>query len=1666
MAAKAEYPPRSGTEADATEQAKKWQPDDYAPGSVARRTGVDGVVIGDKLADFKSGLEQAEAEASREKVKTPERLGQERTVGEVAVLLADCMPQFEDQRPDWDSRKGGARKYIKEYKAIKNRHINTKGKTAKHKQSQQHMYSAALSMARKYHGIDNNADLGKLSDKDRADLYWTTQRIYDNFGTVQQARNAYSESQRSPQVMPDAQPAAAKREQSVDAKARDQADQEYLDQLMGQLSKSDQREVRRRAYRSVAESLAKGGDGHIDEHSQEFQELLKIATQEEAIKRQDEHAMAHTMLITAMRNVGNELRQSGVDLSKVGLKFDNNDDAEKVLAKLSPDMQAKVASELAKVRTTQYPQTEERQRKREEARRNKAETKARMEAMMEARREAKKQQATTPDQQPVEPVVKVYQLGQTDPAAANSAEPQPAAPANGEPESSAGAEPTTSNAADSLLSAMAFDPLAAVDIDRSKALDRIAAVDASNRLNQELQLADDEVNAKGRARNPIIWAKHAVARLWKGGIMKEAYLARYTRQERAKYDSLESLDMRNADGSLMTAEQIAEKINQGDDARYALIMRFGQANEAFISKRAGETRRELDHNSKSYQMLSKAIRQFASKGDDGKWLMDEDAFNEEINRVIAVEHDIDLDSKKGRKELANLASLNNYRAIAMYVRGQVEHGEALDNVMQGFKMYQGESREGARTEVYRTGVEKVVDKLTNKFHGIPPEAIVTAANVALSVSQAIARNRALQLFTFGGSAVVSGGIAMAKESARTKVDRTAMASELAVGKFDSFNYDSKYNDQIQATIADMAPAQGLIESMDQARQSGDLDQMKAAIDEVILRQAISDTDGIDLIRYSSVEAVESERISLLTHQLQLQADYISAMRQQDPDFDFDKYRDDLLGKVDQMSELFDRASADDERKNVLADMPEAARKIYDQRRDYDRAFNKLRRRRALGAGIKATAASLTVSTVAQEVAAMFNDNVRGVVEGLNGQNQDAASTTFLEGTRRQLASAMGLEQATANVAGGLPVTRRINADNVTDEQLEQWRQQGYTIETNTAQVPQTQTETVSAAEAVKGNARIHRMGWFDNGTSHSDFGELTGHGTGNGYVYNVVDHYSSSNGLSVSGSDILQSAQNGQIKLMISPTVDTQMNPFEITGHVDGGRIVFDVTPGSAEASMLSSGSFHTAEVFDASNGMVIATEVGSGTANQLTTEVAKYVEQITSYDVTAPLSQVQSAVPDVEIPTFVATTSLGRDSIDGFNSRPAPTVTQARSAGLTAASSERSEPAEPTQQQAQAASPEQQPSPAEQQPASSAAAPEEAVANSGESDHAGMTEAERVALDRAIDAAINLETHRAEVGRANKNVDEANDQLASLANKFGADQTSRFLQSRKLADLFERDDRGHFALSRQGRRLVAQYGGNIMNDVSNLAEQYMTTNPQLQNLANDEIRRDTAELMSLASVLGGLNLPQTINSEWSVASADTVDEFRQADDATREQMVLDDLTDWMDNYEHHGPGDYIYRGNYRSLVESESERPWMRIMFEPDSNKPDAKLRLTNEARAWLHDVRGRDGIGSGDDILTYDSVFNDYARYLTNLGSAVKSLNDRAYDGQWTEQDYDQQLGAARALFHRKNGDDSPLELTSEGVAAMRRYLADHNQDRESRDGDQWLDGFLADYNANHSS
>lgn len=1138
-------------------------------------------------ASTETSQTRGNAIAYHEKGEKAPRQEVSQEVGELAVEVAELLSD-EPDFSKWGDKK--SRKFIKRVQSTQKRRLAQAKKKAK--PTIQRKQDAAWKMAREYYGLDDDVELKDLPLSQQAKIRWAADKLSREYDFTKPATKSSDQH--------DGGTKSAKKEsgheQSKDKKVvtdtvdeQKLRDQEWVNGMMDKLTPADRQEVEKRAYRNACIFYRKHLDGQgvkwADRvNSDELREYYEIARMDEVEKRIAEREAGHDMWYLALRDAG--------------IKFDPRDNLETIKNGLTGEQLELVAS---KFKDRRYRAIH----RGELSDKDLSSKERRTEAI--ARREA----GPTPPVEPTE--VEVHQLGGGDQDPAPEPEPLPSQP-------------------DLMLG---YNPLVAVSIDREQMADDRSWEEARDRLKKELDMASPVDKDGNRVKVGLgARVKNAFTRMWKGNIFRGYYERKYQREAREKYIGIESLKLTNDDGTPMTSEQLNERAKS--DARYALILRMGQDNDGYVSEMAGEWREKLDEQSEEYQMMTAALRDYVTKDENGKYKIETvEAFNEEMNRIRASLYGIDTEKPDWQEEWraikANVASLDNYQAIAMYVRAQVEHGESIDNVLKNFRMYDAESREGARTELYRTKMEAAIDRFQHSKIGqfIPPEWAATAAGALSWAGGAIVRSKLVQWGSFGLSAVAAGGLAGVKRSNQMKVDRTLASRDRAMGRMQGRGAELESESALQGTTYQMESSSDLISSIDQARQSGDIQQIKKAIDEVILRQVISDSRGIDLISYSNPESVEHERTQLLARELELEAAYIAAVRETNPDFDFSDYRSQVLNAVNQIWETGNPADM-----NSVGDEVPAERlmEIRDDILARDRAFNGMRRRQAFTTGLRTAATSVAFSAAFQEVVAFFNDNIQGVGEALMGRNADAGSKTAVLGLYDRITDLFGVNQtAGATAAEAIAgTTRRVNAGHVDDELLKQWQDQGYDVHENYGIVDVTETKTVSATEAVQGNAHIHRAGWFDNGTGISDRGELALHNSGGNYTYDILHDYTSSNGISVSNQQMLQSAQNGNLRLMVSPTRGTQMNPFEVTGHLEGSRVVFDVEPNSPVAQMLNSGSFHTAEVFDVSNNMVLATDVGTGTADSLTTTVTRGVEQVVSYDVTTP----GIAAPDTGVPT------------------------------------------------------------------------------------------------------------------------------------------------------------------------------------------------------------------------------------------------------------------------------------------------------------------------------------------------------------------------------------------------------------------------------------------------
>jgi sporulation domain protein len=771
------------------------------------------------------------------------------------------------------------------------------------------------------------------------------------------------------------------------------------------------------------------------------------------------------------------------------------------------------------------------------------------------------------------------------------------------------------------------DPmLSMVGVDRSRIVEMKAYIDAKRKLDEEMtfkpeNFAAKDLNAEGK---PKLLAKlrHAVvARFWKGKVMRNYYEYKYRKELKEQYskDFTHTLGAETDGPSMSSAE-----------TEQALIWRMTQDSD-FFTKTLGEKREQLSPDSEAYKRMYQAVKTFVENGDEA-------AFTEESRRI-----NHDLMGNEGAPVL------DNYLTSAIYIKGLVDHDRSFEDVMKGFKMYRGVSAEGVNSGHHEQAIDKLVakferrnaDNKLSKLSWIPPEWVAGAAGIASWLGGAIARNRAVQAFSFGGSAALAGAMASAKESERVKIDRADLARRLAEGgKVDE---DNDYETKLAETLPEMRTAESYMNAIDLAIAPGDIDQIRQALADVVVAREVGRNEGIDLIDYYSgggdAEATKNE---LMSRQFDLEVAYINA--NSDPDLTLQKFKSRLIDGLNVASHAYSARFRTVEgdlfnQSNLSEDVQKQINEVYAAQEARDKIADRFRRKRMGAEFAKTAARTLAVSIGAQEIAAFFRSDLQGALEHAFGHDDAPGTTRTLLGGLLPTPNGNAVNEVVTG--GARPEKQFYREDEINHEQIKQWQAEGYKVDKHFDYEPHGGQGTVSAEEAVRDNVTVHRSGWADNLTERIDGNELAGHHTDIATQYAFQpSHGATGMGFTISRSEIFDAGQDGQVELWLSPTRGTQANPFKIIGHVVDNQIVFDAEPGSEAAEMLANKSYAFAEVVHAKSGFVMSTEVGSGTATSFAHQAVEYVREQTGWDVIPPVDQIVSpapvGTPDVEIPVPV----------------------------------------------------------------------------------------------------------------------------------------------------------------------------------------------------------------------------------------------------------------------------------------------------------------------------------------------------------------------------------------------------------------------------------------------
>ena len=714
----------------------------------------------------------------------------------------------------------------------------------------------------------------------------------------------------------------------------------------------------------------------------------------------------------------------------------------------------------------------------------------------------------------------------------------------------------------------------------------IAVVDQSRDINAA---ARDYVETRIREENYEFAENHGKIRkllhnIWRG---ENGIATPYLRNK--YYEEGKRIAKENGITSLYTDDKSLWEAATG-----ATIDRFASEYDESIHNEAGESREELADDSPFGKSVKKLIENFA-KGDSR--LGDKKSFDEAKNRILRQLNQYgNGDGLIGEGDL----KIDNIWEIAQAVKERIDHGESVDAVIQGMKIYSGESRSGVRTEAYQSKVDKVVEKVQSKAGPlVSPEAIGSIAAVATGVLRvgkgSLAKALGVTVLPGGLTGVLSG----VREYRRLGKERSVHSREMAQGgSFDNESRREEMDEFRYNTVSAKHLTNSLREFIDRDDLSPEeLQKGYESLVEAASRTAMSDRERADFISYSSAENVEIERFDL--------------------DVAIAEAKVKLKGKLGELPEEFRRDLGIDKNDTIndaINKSTELMQPLSEDKDEKDQLFKRLRWKNTAKSAAIGFGSGLLASVAVQEVAAFFAPGYDGLLERAISGDTKGDRQTILDAAifHREGSSGNTIlssdtysshsigngdgnvklpdnykftynDDGTANIIGP---DNKLFARNISFEangSLSQSSQEylqgkGVMIEnlSSTVDGKELMSRDLSVNEYLdhyqSKTTNITRDFWYDNNIPGvSDGNELNLHweerGADGSIRLSIANMTSDGSYYGYDGASWSDGAQNGSLKFAVSASIDNQDRVFMVDIAPDGS---INIPPDSPVASLFS----------------------------------------------------------------------------------------------------------------------------------------------------------------------------------------------------------------------------------------------------------------------------------------------------------------------------------------------------------------------------------------------------------------------------------------------------------------------------------------------------------------
>lgn len=292
---------------------------------------------------------------------------------------------------------------------------------------------------------------------------------------------------------------------------------------------------------------------------------------------------------------------------------------------------------------------------------------------------------------------------------------------------------------------------------------------------------------------------------------------------------------------------------------------------------------------------------------------------------------------------------DNTLVVAQQVKEALRHDEGLHLLDVQLDVFLGKAVTGTKTKQQLSSAEKILEKLNKSFSLFTHPTVVSAAvamvyDLGSFATKRFTSSKAAAVGTVGASAVVGGVVAGLREGYLTTKEREQDMREAARGE------SAKRSDSrrlvLEACRYEMREAQELMNSLrmalyDRHPLSGDtilkdlgekdIERVLEIIADADARVEISDEKEVDLIRYSSKELLEQERL------------------------DLDKVRNEAKKQINTLARVKHLWSKEGDFEAILASKKEEQKHaILESMEKRDRFFQKEKRKRVARAVVSAT----------------------------------------------------------------------------------------------------------------------------------------------------------------------------------------------------------------------------------------------------------------------------------------------------------------------------------------------------------------------------------------------------------------------------------------------------------------------------------------------------------------------------------------------------------------------------------------------------------------------------------------------------------------------------------------------------------------------------------------